>query len=95
MIVIDNVKIYRLDKYCYSFDYVKKVTKKETGKVEEEWFSSKRYFGTLIQTLEAVKEYLLKEKIELDVFTPQQFIKEIENLKDAIIKIDLKIREEE
>lgn len=94
MIVIDTVRIYSVDKFCYSFDFLKSVKKKETGLTEKEWFSSKKYYGTLVQTLDGVKEHLIKEKIELEIYSIDGFIKEINKLKNAIVKIDLQARED-
>lgn len=94
MLYIDNIRIYKVDEYNYSYDYLGYVEKK-TGEMVLEWKQSRKYFGNLKQCLDSIKEKLLRDKLDVKTkdLSVDEYIKEIEKLNGAYVNCELVCKE--
>ena len=81
MLFIDNIKIYKLDEYNYSYEYLAEVEKK-TGEKVMEWKPSRSYFGNLKQCLNSIKDKLVKDKIHSKDMSVDDLISYLNKLKN-------------
>ena len=79
---INNVEIYKLDKWNFSYRVLRENTK--NGKVQ--WFESKKYYNNIRQCVLAVKEFIVNEAVE-DCDSIEEAINKLNILIDTIDKI--------
>lgn len=89
LILTNNIRIVRIDKYNYSFEHYKEIDVKKEKK--KEWVRVGGYYATLPSCLEAVKKYLIDFSIENNDFTIEELKNEIDALNGSYIKCKLEI----
>lgn len=95
MIILRDYRIVKIDKLNYSFQVFKAPEDTATTKsLAPKWTPSYKYYGTISQALEGVKNDLLQAQFKKD-YNALEFIQMLKELQEAINNLDIKINYEE
>lgn len=94
MLYIDNIRIYKVDEYNYSYEVYKEKTKKD-GIKEKVWVKSNSYFGTLDNCLKSIKDKVIKDLIKTNEMNVEDFIYELEKLHNCYVKLSFIVDDSE
>lgn len=93
MLIIDNYRIIKMDKYNLTFEEYKEVEKKKQRVME--WVRVGGYYGSLDSCLKALKDYIIEDLIENNNLYINELKDKINALNEAYIRCKLNGMEEQ
>ena len=90
---IDNIKIVKEDGNNYSYEIYRKGFNPFTFEEKKLWKKVDKHFPTLKGVLDHLEDVLLRDRLQLEEYSPTEFIEEIRRVKKALAEIPVEERE--
>ena len=89
MLQLDDFRVYNLDKSNITFDVYREVESKVEKNVEKKWTRVHKYYPTLEQCLEGIKNYIINNYYLDNITDYKELIEKINELHNSIVKCKL------
>ena len=86
--LLENYRVVHLDQYNWVFEEFR-INKYKN----EKWIRGTGYYPTLSSCLNALKEYILSEKLTEKDFNVEEFIELLDKLNESYVKCEIKPKE--